>query len=79
MTDRPRNSDSSSGDRSSEKWPYRVFEGGADHGIYWGCDAREVRDVFARDEGYDDYDAYAYARGDHVWVRQWHWKVGAGI
>jgi len=60
-------------------WPYRVFSGGTDHGIYWGCDAGDARDVFARSEGYDDYDAYADANGDYVWVRQWHWKVGAGI
>jgi hypothetical protein len=74
-----RSSDRSNSDSPSDEWPYRIFSGGTDHGIYWGRDAKEVRDVFAQAEGYDDYDAYADARGDHVWVRQWHWKVGAGI
>jgi len=27
-------------------WPYSVFSGGTDHGIYWGRDAGDVRDVF---------------------------------
>jgi hypothetical protein len=62
-----------------EHWPYRIFEGGTNHGIYWGRDAKGARDVFARAEGYDDYDAYADAHGDHVWVRQWHFKFGGGI
>jgi len=81
MTDRPsnRSSDSSNGDSPTDEWPYRIFEGGTDHGIYWGRDAADARDVFARDKGYEDYDAYADAHGDHVWVRQWHWQTGAGI
>jgi hypothetical protein len=74
MNEGSRNSDSSGDD-----WPYRVFSGGTDHGIYWGRDAGDVRNEFAREKGHDDYDAYAAARGDHVWVRQWHWQTGAGI
>jgi len=49
---------------TDSKTAYTITANGTDMGVYWGADEEDALDAYARDAGYDDYDALAGEHGD---------------